>query len=206
MAHPARSNRERTVRTTPPQRVLQAAVGDQAGRQVEQHAGLALAALGLGPAALAGRHQQAHHHGDQQVDGQRQVVLGVVDDDVVVGLEEQQVEGEEPEGGGGDARPGPGGRRRGHHQQVGQDHGGLVDVAPDGEQRGGDQGGAGHGDGVAERGPRPARQPPRDVHATKDRPPRQQRLVLDDFFASAGPSFTPPLWPASNLEADQPLS
>ena len=82
-----------------PQRVLQAAVGDQADRQVEQHAGLALAALGLGPAALAGRHQQAHHHGDQQVDGQRQVVLEVVDDDVVVGLEEQQVEGEEPEAG-----------------------------------------------------------------------------------------------------------
>ena len=34
--------------------------------------------------------------------------------------------------------------------------------------------------------------------------PRQQRSVLDDFFASAGPSFTPPLWPASTLEADQP--
>ena len=79
MAHPARSNRERTVRTTS-RSVFQAAVGDQAGREVEQHAGLALAALGLGPAALAGRHQQAHHHGDQQVDGQRQVVLGVVDD------------------------------------------------------------------------------------------------------------------------------
>ena len=95
-----------------PQGVLEAAVGDQAGRQVEQHAGLALAPLGLGPAALAARHQQADHHGDQQVDGQRQVVLGVVDDDVVVGLEEQQVEGEEAEAGGGDPRAEPAGRRR----------------------------------------------------------------------------------------------
>jgi hypothetical protein len=89
-----------------------AAVGDQAGRQVEQHAGLALAALGLVAPALAGRHQQADAHGDQQVDAERQVVLRVIDDDVVVGLEEQPVEGEEAEAGGGDARPEATGRHR----------------------------------------------------------------------------------------------
>ena len=75
MATPASSNRERSADHAP-QGVLEAAVGDQAGRQVEQHAGLALAPLGLGPAALAARHQQADHDGHEQVDGQRQVVLG----------------------------------------------------------------------------------------------------------------------------------
>jgi K+-transporting ATPase KdpF subunit len=29
--------------------------------------------------------------------------------------------------------------------------------------------------------------------------------VLDDFFASGGASFTPSLWPASNLGADRPI-
>jgi hypothetical protein len=149
--------------------VGEAAVGDQAARQLEQHAGLALAALGLGPAALARGHQQAHHHRDQQVDAEREPVLGVGDEDVVVGLEEQHVEGEEAEAGGGDAGAEPaGGGGRGDHQQVGQDHGGLGHLAPDGQQRGGHQGRAADGDGVAERAPRAAhRQPPRDVHTAR---------------------------------------
>ncbi len=166
IAHPARSNSDRTVRTTPWRVSVQAAVGDQAGRQVEQHAGLPLAPLGLGPPALAGRHQQADDDRDQQVDAERQVVLGVVDDQVVVGLEEQHVEGEEAEGGGGDAgTEAAGGGGRGHHQQVAQDHGGPGHLAPDGQERGGDQGRAAHGDNVAERATRPAnREPARDVH------------------------------------------
>jgi hypothetical protein len=144
-------------------------VGDQTGRQLEQHAGLALAALGLGPAALGRGDQQADHGRDEQVDAERQVVLGVVDDDMVVGPEEQQVEGEEAEPGGGDARPQPTRRRRpGHHQQVGEHHGGLAQLGPEGQQRDGGQDRSADGDDVAERAPGPAhRQPPRDVHATR---------------------------------------
>ena len=65
---------------------------------------------------------------------------------------------------------------------------------------------AGDGHDVAERAARPAhREPPRDVHAIKDRTPRARGSDLDDFFATRRPSFTPPLWPGSTLEADQPL-
>jgi hypothetical protein len=125
------------------------------------------------PATLAGGHQQADHDRDQQVDAERQVVLGVVDDDVVIGLEEQHVEGEEAEPSGGDAGAEPAGcGGRGHHQQIGQDHGGLGHLAPEGQQRGRHQDRPADGDGVAERAARPAhRQPPRDVHATKHRTP-----------------------------------
>jgi len=171
--------------------VGEAAVGDQAGRQVEQHAGLPLAPLGLGAPALAGRHQQADDDRDQQVDAERQVVLGVVDDQVVVGLEEQHVEGEEAEGGGGDAgTEAAGGGGRGHHQQVAQDHGGPGHLAPDGQERGGDQGRAAHGDNVAERATRPTnREPARDVHDPRiGRRPR--KAGLDELFASGRPSFT----------------
>ena len=82
----------------------------------------------------------------------------------------------------------------------------LFTSARNGQQRGRDHGRAGHGDDVAERAARPAhREPPRDVHAIKDRTPRAPGSDLDDFFATRRPSFTPPLWPGSTLEADQPL-
>jgi hypothetical protein len=173
------------------QGVVEAAVGDQAGGQVEQHPGLALPALGLDPPALAGPDQQADHDGHQEVDAERQVVLGVVDDDVVVGLQKQHVEGEEAEAGGGDAwAEAAGGSRSGHHQQVGQDHGGLGNVAPEGQEGTGDQRRTDHGHAVAERSMRPAhRKPPRDVHAISiGRPATQARDLTTSLRAGGFPS------------------
>jgi hypothetical protein len=133
----------------------QVAVDQQAGGQLVEDPGLALAPLGLRLPALPRAHQRAHHQGDQQVHRERQVVLAVVHLEVAVWRQEQQVEGEEAERGGGEARPeaavGGGGD---HHHQVRQHHVGGRHLVPEPQQQGGDGGGAGEGDRIAHQHPR----------------------------------------------------